>query len=231
MANYKTILDKTIKFEGGYQNFPNDSANYNSKKELIGTNRGISAIALEEYWRQIGKNQIPTVSDVKALTVNDAEKIYKKLFWDKIKGDNIVNQSIAWIIFDSYIASGNLKRVKNGIAKELGKDKFPIDTKIFTDTQIELINKANASKLFDSIKENEIQSRKDIVKNNPSQEKFLKGWLNRLDNIKFIGANDIITNPLLFFFVGKYKYYALGGTVLIVGGVITYFYLQKKKGK
>lgn len=193
MADFKAIFAKTLNFEGGYQNYASDSANYNSKKELVGTNHGISAIALEEYWRQTGVNKIPTVADMKAVTKDTAEKVYKKLFWDKIQGDKIQSQSVAWIIFDSYIASGNLKRAKRGINKYYGTTKFPVDTKSITTTQVEDINKANAKVLFQAIKDNEIQARKDIVAANPSQQKFLKGWLNRLDAIKFMDAAFFLT--------------------------------------
>ena len=198
MADFKKIFAQTLNFEGGYQNYANDSANYNSKKELVGTNHGISAIALEEYWRQTGVNKIPTVADMKAVTKDLSEKVYKKLFWDKIKGDLIKSYSVAWIIFDSYIASGNLKRVKRGINKYYGFEKFPVNAKSLTTEQIELINNANAKLLFNAIKANEIQARKDIVKNNPSQEKFLKGWLARLDKITFTDVAFFLTLWLLW---------------------------------
>lgn len=188
MADFKKIFAQTLNFEGGYQNDAADNANVNSKGERVGTNRGISAQALEEYWRQTGVNKVPTVADMKAVTKELSEKVYKKLFWDRIRGDSIASYSVAWIIFDSYIAYGNLKRAKRGINKYYGSEKFPVDTKSLTTEQVEMLNKADAKVLFEAIKNNEIQARKDIVKANPAKEKFLKGWLNRLDNIKFSDA-------------------------------------------
>jgi len=44
MADFNPILTKTFKFEGGFQNSANDTANY-CGGVLIGTNRGISARA------------------------------------------------------------------------------------------------------------------------------------------------------------------------------------------
>lgn len=197
MADFNSILAKTLTFEGGYQNYAKDSANYNSKRELIGTNRGISAIALEEYWRQTGVNKVPTVADIKAVTKELAEKVYKKLFWDRIKGDSIASYSVAWIIFDSYIALGNLTRAKHGINKYYGTEKFPVNAKALTTEQIEMLNKADAKVLFEAIKDNEIQARKDIVKANPAKQEFLQGWLNRLDNIKFSDAAFFLVLSLL----------------------------------
>ncbi len=199
MANYKPILSATFKFEGGYQNSPNDSANYTSKKILVGTNRGISAIALEEYWRVTGKGGQPTVADIKALTSNDAEKIYKKLFWDKIKGNDIKNQSVAWIIFDSFIASGSygIKRTKTAINKYYNSEVVTVNSNPLNDAEVKLINDAQPQELFKILKDGEIQNRKNLAASDPTKAQFLKGWLNRLDAIEFVGSGSL---PILFLF-------------------------------
>lgn len=236
MANYKSILASTFKFEGGYQASPNDSANYTSKKVLVGTNRGISAIALEEYWRVTGKNGQPTVADIKALTSNDAEKIYKKLFWDKIRGDEIKDQFVAWIIFDAFIASGNngISRVRKSINKYYQKDAVQISTKPFDNNDVFQINSAKPDALFEVIKAGEVQNRKDIAASNPSKAKFLKGWLSRLESIKYVkGMSESGGNVQLFFlrraWNSKLGRIAIIATVGVAGLGIGYLIYKKVK--
>lgn len=184
MADFNPILEKTFKFEGGFQQFPNDTANYCGGK-LIGTNRGISAVAYGQY---LGK--CPTVEEVKAITPDIAKKVYKKLFWDIIKGDDIKDQSLAHIIFDAHIASGG-----NGIirAKKAINSIYPVFTTAnasgFTSQQVSKINTLNAKQLFDKIKQGEIENRKYLAQTNPDKYgQFLNGWLNRLNNIVYTGA-------------------------------------------
>lgn len=203
MANFLPILKKTFSFEGGYQNFPTDTANYNSKGELVGTNHGISAKALEAY-----TGKAPTVQDIKNITEQLAQSVYKKLFWEPLKGDSITNDSLAHIMFDAFIASGyeGLKRVKKGIniyysRPLVAENKLPISV-----SEVALINKAQPDKLFNIIKQGEIDNRNYLATANPAKYgKFLKGWLNRLNQITFspntIGIASVLLLVGLFFLV------------------------------
>jgi lysozyme family protein len=183
MANYADIVGKTLVFEGGYQNYANDSANYTKDKTLVGTNRGISAIAYEQY---LGRK--PTVADMKAITPEIAKQVYKKLFWDKMLGDQIQNNSVAWIMFDSLIATGNLKLVRSGI-NQVRPGSVDEGTAPFNAKTIQVVNSSDQKKLFEAVKNLNIAQRKRLAEQNPSKYgMFLKGWLNRLDDITFSGA-------------------------------------------
>ena len=187
MADFSQIVAKTFNFEGGYQADKDDSANWtrdakNNKVALIGTNHGISAVTLQTY---LGR--YPTVAEMKALTVEDAKKIYKKLFWDKIYGDDIKSQSVAHIIFDAFIASGynGLLRVRLAINKVSGSKVVNEAAKAFNTDVVKIINNLNPEKLFETIKQGEIEQRKRLVKQKPELQKFLNGWLNRLNQIVY----------------------------------------------
>jgi lysozyme family protein len=105
MADFEIAHKITLKFEGGYTNHPDDNGNWTGGKKgngnLIGTNHGISAPLLKEYL-----GYIPAVGDMKQLTPEAAKKIYKKIFWDKIKGDFITSQEIANNLYDSAVNMG-----------------------------------------------------------------------------------------------------------------------------
>ncbi|TNE80837.1 MAG: hypothetical protein EP332_06355 [Bacteroidetes bacterium] len=193
-ADYDSIVNKTFTFEGGYQNYSNDSANYNSRGELVGTNRGISAIAYETYL-----NRPPSVADMKAITATTAKKVYKKLFWDFMRGDQIKNDSVAHIMFDSFIATGNLKLVRQGINK-VSSTKVTEKHVAFNDFTVRVVNGADQKALFNSIKDLNIQQRKALAEANPSKyAMFLKGWLARLDKITFTQAAIGIGTGVFFF--------------------------------
>uniref|UniRef100_UPI001F2088F0 glycosyl hydrolase 108 family protein n=1 Tax=Tenacibaculum piscium TaxID=1458515 RepID=UPI001F2088F0 len=62
MANYQTFQKKIQRAEGGYQILKTDSGNYNSLKQLVGTNFGVSA---KVYERNIGRP--PSIADMKNI--------------------------------------------------------------------------------------------------------------------------------------------------------------------
>jgi hypothetical protein len=47
------------------------------------------------------------------------------------------------------------------------------------------VNLVDQKKLFNEIFEARKKFFNDIVRNNPEQKRFLKGWLNRLNDFKF----------------------------------------------
>jgi lysozyme family protein len=196
MANFNNIISKTLTFEGGFQKSSSDVANFTSTKKLVGTNRGISAIAYETY---LGRE--PSEADMRAITPEIARAVYKKLFWDKMQGDKIASDSIAWIVFDTYIASGNLIRPRKYINKYYNEPKVLESNKSFNDAVVTLVNNANPKDLFNIIKEGEIQQRKDRAAKNPSQKKFLQGWLNRLNKIVYSEAAQIAITVLAGIFL------------------------------
>ncbi len=76
---FKLAYDFVRRIEGGYSNHPKDRGGE--------TNFGISTPAFQDAKR------LGIVSDsyksVKDLTEQDVEKIYKQMYWDRNKGDEI----------------------------------------------------------------------------------------------------------------------------------------------
>lgn len=183
MAYFETIVNKTLNFEGGYQAYPNDNANYTSTGALVGTNKGISAQAYEWYL-----GYPPTVAQMQAITVPIAKAVYKKLFWDKMQGDVLANDSVAHIIFDSYIATGNLILARKGI-NDAGGGVVETNTP-FNNYTATTINNLNQQAVFDAVKQRNIDQRIYLAETYPDKYgMFLQGWLNRLCDITF---SDIV---------------------------------------
>lgn len=188
MSAFDSIVKKTFSFEGGYQNFANDTANYNSLGQLVGTNRGISAIAYEQYLKRP-----PTVADIKAITEGTAKAVYKKLFWDKVQGDLIKNDSVAHIIFDSHIGSGGtgLQQVRKAINMAAGKTVVSVNSAPLTVAEANVINSLNPSIFFNILKDARLAFFQYLADSKPEKYgMFLKGWNNRLAKINYSDVNS-----------------------------------------
>jgi lysozyme family protein len=99
MADFIIAFDKTVKKEGGYDNDPDDKGNWTGKAigkgVLAGTIMGITCWEVQEF---LGRSI--TASDVKNFPLSSIQAIYKKKYWDVMRGDEIINQDNANQIFD-----------------------------------------------------------------------------------------------------------------------------------
>jgi lysozyme family protein len=177
MADFVKALPRVFKFEGGFQNYANDNANYCDGK-LIGTNMGISSVAYKTAY-----GVCPTFEQIKSLTRSQAEQIYKKNYWDKINGDKIKNQSVAELMFQFIIGSGAsqisiLKDIANDVN---GKNIIVSDDSVITDGEASLINALNQEKYHSALKLWRENFLKGLAEKNPDKYgMFLNGWLRRL---------------------------------------------------
>lgn len=176
MADYRIAFPKTAKWEGGFQNNPADNANYCDNK-LIGTNRGVSAIGYKAAY-----GRCPTVSEIKAITQEQAAYIFKRQYWDAVKGDLINNQSVAELVADWAWGSGPVTAIKY-VQRALG---LTADGQLGTKT-LAALNDRNASRVFVTLHAAREQHFRDIAAANPAKAQFLNGWLNRLRDFTFEG--------------------------------------------
>ena len=170
MADIKNVIPLIQKWEGKFSNDPNDSGG--------ATMMGITMRTFISY-RKKKALPLPTIGDLKDISPDEWEAILKLFFWDKWQADQINNQSIANILVDWLWNSGSW-----GI-------KIPqrilglVEDGIVGYNTLYAINTANQKGLFQDIKKAREQFFWDIVKNNPMQQKFIKGWLNRLADFSF----------------------------------------------
>lgn len=201
-ADFSPVYKETSKNEGGWQKYPNDSANWCDGK-LIGTNLGISAIGFKGFY-----GHCPTEEQLRALTPDQAKAIYKKNYWGKIRGDEIKDQSVARVIFGMYIGSPVLTI---SIVSKVLREEFNKDVKVssrFSDELIKTLNKLPPKRLFEALKEEKMNRIRQS-----SNTMFIKGWLGKYERMTYESTNK----PLLF----------IGITVAILA--LTYFILVKKK--
>ena len=88
MSNYNECLKIILMHEGGYVNHPKDPGGE--------TNLGVTKRVYEEFGG---------TKDMKDLTVEDVAPIYKKGYWDKMKGDELPS-GLDLCVFDFGVNAG-----------------------------------------------------------------------------------------------------------------------------
>jgi lysozyme family protein len=166
MANYTKIIPFILRWEGGFVNDPLDKGG--------ATNKGVTLGTYRQFY-----GATATVEQLKNITVGEWNHIFKSGYWNKWKADEIRSQPVAKILVDWLWLSGSpaikLPQRLLGVAP---------DGVVGAQT-IAAVNTADAKKLFADIMAARVQYINDIIVRTPTNERFRKGWMNRLDALKF----------------------------------------------
>lgn len=167
MADYRKLIPFILKFEGGYVNDPADSGGPTNKGVTLNTFRSV-------YGRA------KTINDLKHMTDNEWRHIFKSLYWDKCKADDIANQSIANMLVDFAWHSGVTTAIK-----KLQKIVGVTSDGICGVQTIGTINSRYAPETFNLLKAARMRYLQGIVKNKHSQARFMYGWTKRVNAIEY----------------------------------------------
>lgn len=131
-------------------------------------------------------------ADVRLLTVGDAKSLYKRSFWEELRCEDFP-EPIGEMLFDQGVNGGNhaaKKLLQQAINAVLGNHRYrtialKIDGAIGEKT--EALFASMWERHPDELVREYRKAVKDryhaIVRRNPSQAKFLKGWLNRAERL------------------------------------------------
>lgn len=167
MADYRKLIPFILQFEGGYVNDPADSGGPTNKGVTLNTFRSV-------YGRA------KTINDLKHMTDNEWRHIFKSLYWDKCKADDIADQSIANMLVDFAWHSGVTTAVK-----KLQKIVGVTSDGICGVQTIGAINSRYAPETFNLLKAARMRYLQGIVKNKHSQARFMYGWTKRVNAIEY----------------------------------------------
>lgn len=153
----------------GFADDPDDRGGATMVGVTIGTYRS--------YCKYKGK-KVPSVTDLKNISYKEWRDIVHTMFWSKWKADLIEDQNVANMIVDWVWASGQGIGIKR-VQKILG---VTADGIVGPKT-IAAVNAQNPKELFKKVYDGRAAHFNAIVKANPSQKKWLKGWMNRINYI------------------------------------------------
>lgn len=191
MAKVESIVPFILKWETGTTGIGLTNEQLFEKAKLKGfandpddlggaTMCGVTLATFTEYCRRKGYPR-PTIVRLKAIKYKEWLEILKTMFWDKWKADQINNESIALILVDWVWGSG-----KYGITIPQKAIGVTADGIVGPKT-IAAVNAKDPKQLFDLIRKERLAYIERICRSRPTNLKYKRGWLNRLNDIKFKG--------------------------------------------
>ena len=172
MAKAEILFKVIRKWEGGWSDHKNDKGGK--------TNMGITL----STWKSCGYDKDGDgdidVDDLRLLTREDVvNRVLKSHYWDRWKADDIKSQSVANILVDWVWASG-----AHGIKIPQRLLGVTVDGIVGPKT-LAAVNARNPHELFDMIKIARFDFIEDICRSRPANNKFKRGWMNRINDLRF----------------------------------------------
>ena len=167
--NFDKAFELLIGHEGGFTQNPKDAGNWTSGKVGVGVNKGT------KYG--IASNSYPDL-DIKNLTLDHAKLIYKRDYWNKVKGDELPI-SLAFHVFDMAVNSGVVRGIKL-----LQRTVGTIEDGIIGPKTLESLKLMDVNQAIQIYNANRLQFYTSLS----DFSNFGKGWVNRVANNLKLGA-------------------------------------------
>lgn len=159
--NWEISFQMVLKHEGGFVNNPKDPGG--------ATNLGVTKKVWEDY---VG-HQV-SLDDMKSLTPEMVKPLYKKNYWDKIKGDQLPS-GVDYAAYDLAVNSGTGRA-----AKYLQKIAGVPDDGVIGPKSMDAIMSCDPEQTVDAL----CDMRLDFLQKLPTWETFGKGWGRRVSEVK-----------------------------------------------
>jgi len=165
---FEKALKLVLRYEGGYVNDPSDPGG--------ATNKGVTTAVYNAYRES---KKLP-LNDVRNISDREVEEIYYKRYWLKAKCDQM-HPKLAVVHFDTAVNTGTKQS-----AKFLQRSVGAIDDGIIGPKTLDRINNYNEQKAINNYLKRRRNFYKMLANKRPKLEKFLKGWLKRVDHLEHI---------------------------------------------
>lgn len=175
----KKLIDIILSHEGFYANVAGDRGGE--------TYMGISRKAFPRWvgWQIIDQHKpLKYNQHIKDDNLDDiVRRFYYNNFYIKLKVDNITDELISAHLLDHAVNTGlkNGVRVLQRAINEMSAPTIKVDG-IIGQITLDKINELDNEELAEYIVMHRRKYYQAIVKKSPSQKKFLKGWLRRVDD-------------------------------------------------
>ena len=159
--NWDKCFQLVLKSEGGYVNNPKDPGGM--------TNLGVTKRVWEEYvGREVDE------AEMRALTPDLVKPLYKKNYWDKIRGDDLPD-GVDYAAYDLAVNSGTGRAAK--YLQQIAA--VPADG-VIGPKSMEAIKACPADEMVDAL----CDMRLDFLQKLPTWGTFGKGWGRRVEEVK-----------------------------------------------
>lgn len=159
--NFDYAFDLVMQSEGGYVNDPSDHGGE--------TNLGVTKAAWAAYLGRPIQD-----GEMKALTQEMVKPFYKKMYWDKLRGDELPG-GVDYAAFDFGVNAG-VGQAAKFIQRTAG---VTADGAIGPGTMA-AVAKMDPVVLLSGFTRQKEDFYNSIIERNPTQEKFRKGWFARV---------------------------------------------------
>ena len=158
--NFDRCLRLVLKHEGGFVNHPQDPGGM--------TNLGVT----KRVWESWVKHEV-TEKEMRDLKVDDVRDLYKKMYWDACRCDELP-LGVDYAAFDFAVNAGP-KRAIITLQRAAGVK----DDGIFDPGTMKAVLEANPVPLFGAY----LKAREEFYKQLKTFETFGKGWMRRVYDV------------------------------------------------
>jgi lysozyme family protein len=168
--NWKQAFEQMLKSEGGFTADERDAGN-----KLPDGRKGSTMLGVTQFnWEQHVGHQV-THDDMRKLTPEDVKPLYKQKYWDAVRGDEIENGGVAYLLFDFAVNAGAGRSIKTlqtaiGVTPDGG----------FGPMTMAALQAADPVKLIEKFS----QAKETFYRSLGNFDVYGTGWLNRVAAVK-----------------------------------------------
>ena len=163
---FDEALEHLLKHEGGWVNHPSDPGGE--------TNMGV----IKRVWEEWVGHPVKTM---KTLTPVDVAPLYKRKYWDRIKGDDLPS-GVSYCVFDAAVNSGTGRA-----AKWLQEAVGAVPDGAIGPKTLDMVYEANPADLINRM----CDIRQSFLEGLKTFETFGKGWTRRVSEVRKIALESI----------------------------------------
>lgn len=189
MADNFSIANKfTAQWEGGLTDHPADRGQitkYGTSLEFL---KGVAAESQSnrDVLERMGIRLPITRQVIIDLTETQAASLFRWQFWDKLKLDSVPLRP-AVVLYDAAVNSGpsqSVKLAQRGYNRCVTYGQPLVADGIMGPATRAAMQLADTDKCLTAMLSEREKFFQTIVDNKPSQQVFLKGWINRVDDLR-----------------------------------------------
>ena len=168
---FEECLARVLKHEGGYVNDPLDSGGR--------TNLGVT----QRVWEEFVGHPV-SEADMRALTPQKVAPMYKIKYWNP-SYCAVLPKGLDYVVFDFAVNAGTGRSVKT-LQQAIGC----VADGVIGPRTMAAINDANPKDLIAKFSDARSDFYQGIVTRKPDQARFIKGWLNRVEESRKLALEE-----------------------------------------